>query len=225
MTSIAAPEWFTAALEALRAGDVDGFVAMYDDDAVHEFPWAPEGRPERLVGKPAIAGYMKGVPARVKLDAFDDVRIREAGDELIVEATAHGTRPDSGTPFDMQYVWFITHKDGRVSRFRDYMNPLEQTPRVPGDATLDEGPSPSPFLLAVPSRIGTATVGINRVLLRGLQLSQQCNRPARATRVSRSAKGDTEGAHGATALIDRLRAQVIDELSVVGLVVEAVAVV
>jgi ketosteroid isomerase-like protein len=124
MTAIDAPEWLSAALEALRAGDADWFVATYDDDAVHEFPWAPEGRPERLEGKPAITEYMKGLPARVKLDAFDDVRIREAGDELIVEATAHGTRPDSGAPFDMQYVWFITHDNGRVTRFRDYMNPL-----------------------------------------------------------------------------------------------------
>lgn len=47
MTTSAAPEWFTATLEALRAGDVDGFVQMYDDDAVHEFPFAPEGRPQR----------------------------------------------------------------------------------------------------------------------------------------------------------------------------------
>lgn len=56
--------------------------------------------------------------------SFEAIRVREAGDELIVEATAHGRRPRSGAPFHMQYVWFITHKDGRVSRFRDYMNPL-----------------------------------------------------------------------------------------------------
>jgi uncharacterized protein len=123
MTTIGAPEWFIRALESLRAGDVDGFLAMYDDDAVHEFPFAPEGRPGRLEGKSAIAEYMKNLPARVKFDSFDDVRVRQAGDELIVEATGHGTRPGSGAPFHMQYVWFITHEDGRVSRFRDYMNP------------------------------------------------------------------------------------------------------
>src|SRR5580700_9254970 len=123
MTTIAPPEWFTRALESLRAGDIDGFVQMYDDDAVHEFPFAPEGRPERLEGKSAIAEYMKNLPAMVQFDSFD-VRVREAGDELIVEANGHGRRPGSGAPFHMQYVWFITHKNGRVSRFRDYMNPL-----------------------------------------------------------------------------------------------------
>ena len=85
MTTSAAPEWFTATLEALRAGDVDGFVQMYDDDAVHEFPFTPEGRPQRLEDKSAIAEYMKDLPAIVQFDSFDDVRFREAGDELIVE--------------------------------------------------------------------------------------------------------------------------------------------
>jgi ketosteroid isomerase-like protein len=103
-------------------------VQMYDDDAVHEFPFAPEGRPERLNGKAAIAEYMKNLPALVRFDSFDDVRVREAGDELIVEANGHGRRVGSGAPFHMQYVWFITHKNGRVSRFRDYMNPLRLRP-------------------------------------------------------------------------------------------------
>jgi hypothetical protein len=30
----------------------------------------------------------------------------------------------SGTASDALHVQFITHKNGRVSRFRDYMNPL-----------------------------------------------------------------------------------------------------
>ena len=81
MTTIAAPDWFSTALEALPAGDIEGFVQMYDDDAVHEFPFAPEGRPERLEGKSAIAGYMQNLPAAVQFDSFDDVRVREAGDE------------------------------------------------------------------------------------------------------------------------------------------------
>ncbi len=131
MTTIAPPEWFARALESLRAGDVDGFVRMYEDDAVHEFPFAPEGRPERLEGRSAIAAYMKNLPAVVHFDSFDDLRVREAGDELIVEASARGTRPGSGAPFHMQYVWFITHKDGRVSHFRDYMNPLRLRPTAP----------------------------------------------------------------------------------------------
>ncbi len=126
MSATSAPGWFIAAQDALHAGDVAGFLEMYADDAVHEFPWAPEGRPQRLEGKAAIARYMEQLPAMVQFDsdAFNDMQVREAGDELIVEATATGTRPGTGEPFYMQYVWFITHNNGRVTHFKDYMNPL-----------------------------------------------------------------------------------------------------
>lgn len=123
MTTATAPAWLARALEALRAGDVAGFLQMYDDDAVHEFPFAPEGRPKRLEGKAAITEYMSKLPATGRLDSLD-MQVREVGDEVIVEASGHGKRPGSGEPFQRQYVWFITHKNGRVSRFRDYMNPL-----------------------------------------------------------------------------------------------------
>jgi uncharacterized protein len=115
------PDWFAGGLAALRSGDVDGWMKLYADDAVHEFPFADAGRPSRLEGKAAIAAYMQEVPKRVRIDAFEAVRVRETGNELIVEAVGNGTRPD-GTPFHVQYVWFITHDNGRITRFRDYMN-------------------------------------------------------------------------------------------------------
>ena len=124
MTDAAVPMWFSSALKALCAGDIDAFVAMYAEDAVHEFPFAPSDGIRRLEGKADIAAYMSQLPAMVKLDSFDNVCVRETGAELIVEAEGHGRHSDDGTPFHMQYVWFITHDDGVVSRFRDYMNPL-----------------------------------------------------------------------------------------------------
>lgn len=120
MSTIPTPEWLTATLDALCAGDVSVLLATYAEDAVHEIPLAREGRPTRLEGKPAIAAHMSQLPQVLQIDAFEDVLVREAGDELVVEATSHGTRPATGEPFRMRYVWFITHRDGRVSRFRDY---------------------------------------------------------------------------------------------------------
>jgi len=100
---------------------------MYDDDALHEFPVAPEGRPERLEGKAAIAKHVKILPSVVLFESFD-ARVREAGDKLIVETNADGRHPATGAPFYMQYVWFITHKHGRVSGFRDCTKPLRFRP-------------------------------------------------------------------------------------------------
>ena len=119
------PKWFARAIEALQAGDTDSYAEIYAPDAVHEFPFAPEGATRQLVGRDAIAAYMRQIPQRIRFGSFSDVRVREAGDELIIEATGHHHRIPDDTPRTLSYVWFITLRDGKVTHFRDYMNPLQ----------------------------------------------------------------------------------------------------
>lgn len=57
------PGWFARAIEALQAGDTDGWMEIYAPDAVHEFPFAPEGAIRRLEGRDAIAAYMRFLPS------------------------------------------------------------------------------------------------------------------------------------------------------------------
>ena len=118
------PEWFARAIEALRAGNVDGYLAIYAPDAVHEFPFAPEGGLHRLAGRDAIAACMRQLPERIRFGSLDDVRVREAGEELIVEAVGHHHSLPDDAPRVLRYVWFITSRDGQVTHFRDYMSPL-----------------------------------------------------------------------------------------------------
>jgi hypothetical protein len=119
------PSWLARAIKALQVGDTDGFSAIYAPDAIHEFPFAPEGAIRQLAGRDAIAAYMRQLPDRIRFGSLSDVRVREAGDELIVEATGHHRRIPDDTPRDISYVWFITLRDGQVAHFRDYMNPLQ----------------------------------------------------------------------------------------------------
>ncbi len=123
------PHWFARAVEALQAGDVDDWMEIYAPDAVHAFPFAPEGAIPRLVGRDAIAAYMRQLPERIRFGSLNDVRVREAGDELIIEATGRHRRIPDDTPMDLSYVWFITLRDGKVAHFRDYMNPLQLSRR------------------------------------------------------------------------------------------------
>lgn len=123
------PDWFVEAHNCLVAGDIDGFMSMYAPDAVHEFPWAPEDQVRRLEGREAIAAYMSQLPGRIVFGPFDDVQVREVGDEMIFQATGHHRRPD-GTPRDLSYIGFITRHDGKVTRWQDYMNPLQLSTRA-----------------------------------------------------------------------------------------------
>jgi ketosteroid isomerase-like protein len=121
------PEWFANALEHLAEGEMTAWAEIYEDNAVHEFPFAPDWQPKRLEGKAAITAYMQTVPSTVRLHEWHFTGVREAGDELILEGYVQGVRTASGAPFNMEFVWIITHQNGRVSRFMDYMNGLRFT--------------------------------------------------------------------------------------------------
>ena len=95
------------------------------DDAVHEFPFAPKDSVQRLEGRDRIAAYMGQLPTMIHFGDLSDIRVREAGDELIIEATGRHRRVRDDTNCDVSYVWFITWRNGKVVHFRDYMNPLQ----------------------------------------------------------------------------------------------------
>ena len=119
------PAWFAHAIEALQAGDVDGWMEIYAPDAIHECPFAPTGAVRRLEGRDAILAYMSQLPGRIRFGSLSDVRVREVGDELIIEATGHHRRVSDDTPSEISYIWFITMRSGQVTHIRDYMNPLQ----------------------------------------------------------------------------------------------------
>jgi uncharacterized protein len=125
MTTV--PRWLAAAFESLAAGDVEGWAEIYAPDAVHELPFAPGGREIRLEGREEIAARLREVfdrdEGRLRFGTFDDVRVREVGDEVIVEGEGRHRRSADGTPVTIRCVWFITRRGGRVTHFRDYMDP------------------------------------------------------------------------------------------------------
>ncbi|HXL91674.1 MAG TPA: nuclear transport factor 2 family protein [Streptosporangiaceae bacterium] len=122
------PSWFNDALQGLLAGDVDACLKIYAPDAFHEFPVTREGGPRRLEGRDEIAAYMSQISGRLRFGTLTGIKVRESGDELIIEADGHHRRIEEGAdvPFDVRYVWFITVRDGQVTHFTDYTWPVSQ---------------------------------------------------------------------------------------------------
>lgn len=116
------PEWLAVAARGLASGDLDAWMQLYADDAVHEFPFA-EAAVRRLEGKAVIRAYLEQVGGSVRFGSLDNVHVREFGDEVIIEADGHHFDAITGDPFDLQYLWIITRADGLVTRLRDYMGP------------------------------------------------------------------------------------------------------
>ncbi|MFI1286370.1 nuclear transport factor 2 family protein [Streptomyces sp. NPDC020858] len=130
-TTTAPADLYRRSLRLLLAKDIPGWVDLWADDGVMEFPFAPPGWPERLEGRQAIATYMRDYPDRIDLHGFPDVRILESTDPgtIVVEMRGVGRLVATDSPFEMTYIAVVTVQDGRFTSYRDYWNPLAvQTP-------------------------------------------------------------------------------------------------
>lgn len=118
------PGWLDRAITSLRDGDIAGWMAIYAVDAVHEFPFAAEGAVRSLHGREEIEAYMRSIPERMRFGPLTDIRWRDVGDELIVEAVGHHRTIPDDLPRTLAYVWFITRQGDLVTHIRDYMHAL-----------------------------------------------------------------------------------------------------
>ncbi|MCE0765550.1 nuclear transport factor 2 family protein [Pseudonocardia kujensis] len=128
------PEWLATAIDALSDGDLDGWLAMFAPDGVHELPWAPEDRVRRLEGHAEMRAHMSRLAERLEIGTFRDVQTIRAGDDTVVRATGHHRRLD-GTPVVLRYIWFITRRNGKVTHLQDYINPRAAPRRGGGEGS------------------------------------------------------------------------------------------
>ncbi|MGW2133216.1 nuclear transport factor 2 family protein [Streptomyces coelicoflavus] len=113
-------------LRLLLDKDISAWVALWAEDGLMEFPFAPEGWPRRLEGKEAIADYMRHYPDHIDLHDFPDLRIHRTTDPQTIVAEMRGTGRlvESGAPLDMTYIAVVNVRDGHITSYRDYWNPL-----------------------------------------------------------------------------------------------------
>jgi ketosteroid isomerase-like protein len=113
-------------LRLLLDKNISGWVGLWAENGVMEFPFAPRGWPERLDGTEAIAAYMRHYPDHIDLKDFPDLRIHGTADPeiIVVEMRGVGRLVETDSPFDMTYIAVVTIQDGHFTSYRDYWNPL-----------------------------------------------------------------------------------------------------
>ncbi|MFF4102782.1 nuclear transport factor 2 family protein [Streptomyces sp. NPDC001903] len=119
-------ELYRHGLHLLVEKDIPGWVELWDEDGVLEFPFAPEGWPARLEGRDAVGAYMRHYPDHVDVHDFPDVKIHQttAPETIVVEMRGVGRLVQTDTPYDTTYIAVVTVKDGLITSYRDYWNPL-----------------------------------------------------------------------------------------------------
>lgn len=117
---------FSRGVRALLAGDMAEFVALFADDAVMEFPFAPPDRPSRLSGRAAVREYLSGYPDLVDVREIKDLVLHQTTDPgvIVAEFAAAGVVVATGRQYELRYVAVLTVRDGLITRYRDYWNPL-----------------------------------------------------------------------------------------------------
>ncbi|MCU1687412.1 MAG: phenazine biosynthesis protein PhzA/PhzB [Amycolatopsis sp.] len=117
---------FRRSAELLQDGAIDKWLALFDDEAVLEFPFAPPGAPSRVEGKVALSDHVKARAKRVESPKMERLKIHVTEDPTTIVAEmaitgAHGQiRPA---------IAVITVQDGLITLYRDYWNPLDLSPR------------------------------------------------------------------------------------------------
>ena len=106
------------------APGANSFLDMLAEDAVMEFPFAPPGLPKRLDGKPAIGKYLEGLGEMIRVESFSSPVIHRTLSGFILEFTCSGIGTRTGHAYNQGYVSVITLRDGKISHYRDYWNPL-----------------------------------------------------------------------------------------------------
>lgn len=125
-TTTAPADLFRHGLRLLLDKDIPGWVDLWDESGILEFPFAPEGWPARLEGRAAVSEYMRGYPDHMDLHDFPYVEIHgtTAPGTIVVEMRGVGRLVATGSPFDMSYIAVVTVRNGLVVHYRDYWNPL-----------------------------------------------------------------------------------------------------
>jgi uncharacterized protein len=126
MTSAANRELFVRTLAALGTKDWDTFESCLDEDLLSEWPYVViEGFPTQMRGGRKLREQLE-----VSLQAFTPYAYRILAihdmadpDQLVAEYTSHSTYLPRNVPYSNRYVAFVEFSNGKVSRWREYVNP------------------------------------------------------------------------------------------------------
>lgn len=127
MTTSSNREIFTRMLTALGSKEFDIFEQLLADDLVCEWPFAVmEGFPSKMVGARKLrealeVSFRTFTPYNFRILEIHDLT---APDRLIAEYSSHSTYLPRNVPYSNRYIAVVDFRGGRVSAWREYLNPL-----------------------------------------------------------------------------------------------------
>lgn len=120
-----AQEAFRNHLKHLSGGNIEAWVNLWHEDGVLEFPYGPDGFPKVKEGKAALFEYMQNFPKHFEVE-FTGLEFHLTTDpELVIaEFKSTGKHRETGNPYNQTYISVVQTKEGLITHYRDFWNPL-----------------------------------------------------------------------------------------------------
>jgi uncharacterized protein len=135
-------------IDAINAWDFDTQSELLADDAVFEMPYAPDGFERRITGRDEIIAFVETIPAITDAENLHDVRLEtfhsDPG-EIVAEYRSDMVIKPTGAVYRNEYICRFTVRDGRVTRFAEYYDPIRLVIALGGSVqtqkSVDEAPA------------------------------------------------------------------------------------
>ncbi|MDQ0045780.1 ketosteroid isomerase-like protein [Paenibacillus polymyxa] len=108
---------------SLVTQDFEKWLTLFSEDAVIEFPYAPAGYTQRLVGIEEIRNYIYELFKLMSILSFSSPDLFVSKDKMVAEYTCDAVMTGTEKPYQQSYISVIHIKDGKITLFKDYWNP------------------------------------------------------------------------------------------------------
>ena len=111
-------------LEGLADGE--DYFDLLADDVVFEYVISVPGYPRRVEGRQGVIDLYTGYDDYMAVRAADNLRVYrdQEASVVVLEYEVHGESVLTGRPYDNRFVSIITVRDRKVTRWRDYLDPI-----------------------------------------------------------------------------------------------------
>jgi ketosteroid isomerase-like protein len=119
--------FFHVIREGLKGlADGEDYFDLLADDVVFEYVISVPGYPKRVEGRRNIIDLYSGYDAFITVGGADSLRVyRDPKESVVVlEYEVHGESVQTGRPYNNRFVSIVTIKNGKVTWWRDYLDPV-----------------------------------------------------------------------------------------------------
>jgi uncharacterized protein len=106
--------------------DGEDFFDLLAEDVVVEYVISVPGYPRRVEGRAGVIDLYRGYDDFMTVHTADNLRVYrdQEASVAVLEYEVHGESVPTGRPYHNRFVSIITVKDGRVTHWRDYLDPV-----------------------------------------------------------------------------------------------------